>query len=223
MGLGFHLHDTIILSRTGIGGSRRAPLRARPSTPSSSPRAGPEPSPHRGPAELDGRPAGEGQQAVRPDGERDVSCTATRTKPFGPRGNVCGSTPWGGRHTTRDEYALRASGPDAGGLARDLIVSWSRPGDVVLDPFGGAGTTAKMALLSHRRYLSMEAHRPYHDLAVRRIGRGSGDLPEATGRRASTSSPSMASWWTSRGMGVGAGLLTFSQVSASGRVAGLGR
>jgi DNA modification methylase len=30
-------------------------------------------------------------------------------------------------------------------LARDHILSWSNPGDVVLDPFSGSGTTAKMA------------------------------------------------------------------------------
>ncbi len=55
------------------------------------------------------------------------------------------------------------------GLARDLIVSWSRPGDVVLDCFGGAGTTAKMALLNDRRYHSLEVHEPYHKLAVHRL------------------------------------------------------
>lgn len=90
------------------------------------------------------------------------------TAPIGLRTNV-----WeyavGGRHTTRDGSARvhPALMPEA--LARDLILSWSRPGDVVLDPLGGAGTTAKMALLSDRRYVSMEVHRPYHEAAVERL------------------------------------------------------
>lgn len=71
--------------------------------------------------------------------------------------------------TTRDRYAYDhpALMPEA--MARDHIVSWSRPGDVVFDPFLGAGTTSKMALLSHRRYLGFEVHLPYYRLAERRL------------------------------------------------------
>ena len=71
--------------------------------------------------------------------------------------------------TTRDRYAYGhpALMPEA--MARDLIISWSRPGDLVLDPFLGGGTTAKMALLNHRRHLGFEVHRPYFQLAVRRL------------------------------------------------------
>lgn len=72
--------------------------------------------------------------------------------------------------TTRDRYVLDAHPavmPEA--MARDLIVSWSRPGDLVLDPYLGSGTTSKMALLNHRHYLGFEAHRPYHRLALRRM------------------------------------------------------
>ena len=103
------------------------------------------------------------------DGRREGRVKAKLTAEIGVRGNV-----WeyavGGCHTTRDEFARKhpALMPEA--LARDLIVSWSRPGDVVLDPFGGAGTTAKMALLNDRQYLSFEVHRPYHEIAARRLG-----------------------------------------------------
>ncbi|QDV36978.1 DNA-methyltransferase [Tautonia plasticadhaerens] len=71
--------------------------------------------------------------------------------------------------TTRDRYAFEhpALMPEA--MATDHIVSWSRPGDLILDPFLGSGTTAKMALLNHRHYLGFEAHRPYYRLAVRRM------------------------------------------------------
>ena len=104
----------------------------------------------------------------RLDGGLDCVATERRVGPIGGRGNLW----WvetGGAKTTRDVFGSDhpALMPEA--LARDLIVSWSRPGDLVLDPFGGAATTAKMALLSDRRYLSMEAHTPYHDLARRRM------------------------------------------------------
>jgi site-specific DNA-methyltransferase (adenine-specific) len=90
------------------------------------------------------------------------------TPAVGVRGNV-----WeyatGGRSNTSDTYAYEHPALMPEELARDLIVSWSRPGDIVLDPLGGAGTTAKMALLSDRQYLSFEVHRPYHEIAVRRL------------------------------------------------------
>lgn len=54
-------------------------------------------------------------------------------------------------------------------LARDHIVSWSNPGDVVLDPFLGSGTTGKMALLEGRRFIGIERVPEYFDIARRRI------------------------------------------------------
>ena len=102
------------------------------------------------------------------NGSRERVMYEYTTQPFGPRGNVWPYTV-GGPHSTRDSYASDHPALMHEGMARDLIVSFSRPGDLVLDPFGGAATTAKMALLDHRRYLSIEAHRPYHDLAVRRM------------------------------------------------------
>ncbi len=72
--------------------------------------------------------------------------------------------------TTPDRYVLGVHpAPMPEDMARDLIVSWSRPGDLVLDPFLGSGTTSKMALLTHRRYLGFEVHEPYYRLAVRRM------------------------------------------------------
>lgn len=54
-------------------------------------------------------------------------------------------------------------------LARDHILSWSNPGDVVLDPFLGSGTTGKMALLEGRRFIGIEREPNYFDIARRRI------------------------------------------------------
>jgi len=54
-------------------------------------------------------------------------------------------------------------------LAEDHIISWSNPGDVVLDPFIGSGTTAKMALLNNRNFIGFEVSKEYCDIANERI------------------------------------------------------
>jgi site-specific DNA-methyltransferase (adenine-specific) len=90
------------------------------------------------------------------------------TGDLGLRTNVWGyEVGWG--KTTTDAYAFEhpALMPDK--LARDHIVSWSSPGDVVFDPMMGAATTCKMALLTNRRYLGFEIHEPYFDIAQRRM------------------------------------------------------
>lgn len=50
-----------------------------------------------------------------------------------------------------------------------LIRSFSRPGNVVLDPFGGSGSTLVAAALSGRRYLGIELEAKYVTLARRRL------------------------------------------------------
>ena len=54
-------------------------------------------------------------------------------------------------------------------LAADHIRSWSNEGDIVLDPFMGSGTTAKMALTLNRHFIGFELNRDYYDIALRRI------------------------------------------------------
>src|SRR5690606_30988780 len=46
-------------------------------------------------------------------------------------------------------------------LAADHIASWSNPGDVVLDPFLGSGTTGKMAVLADRDFIGIEISDEY--------------------------------------------------------------
>ena len=100
------------------------------------------------------------------DGTRRIR-HSVRTKPFRKR-----SVHWKysvGTHNTKDRNAWDhpALMPEA--LAKDLIISWSNDGDLVLDPMSGAATTAKMAYLNNRRYLGFEINREYHDLAVERM------------------------------------------------------
>ena len=50
-----------------------------------------------------------------------------------------------------------------------LIRTYSRPGEIVLDPFLGSGTTAVAAVLNGRDYIGIELDRAYCDLAERRV------------------------------------------------------
>lgn len=54
-------------------------------------------------------------------------------------------------------------------LANDHIISWSKEGDVVFDPFMGSGTTAKMAISNKRNYIGFEISKEYCDIAEKRI------------------------------------------------------
>ena len=54
-------------------------------------------------------------------------------------------------------------------LAGDHIATWSNPGDLVLDPFSGSGTTAKAAKELGRRFLGLEINQEYCAIAERRI------------------------------------------------------
>ncbi len=54
-------------------------------------------------------------------------------------------------------------------LAQDHILSWCDEGDIVLDPFMGSGTTAKMALLNNRQYIGFEISKEYCEIAEERM------------------------------------------------------
>lgn len=51
-------------------------------------------------------------------------------------------------------------------LVLDHLVSWSRPGDLIFDPFAGSGTTAKVAFVNGRRFIGCDVSLGY--LAVAR-------------------------------------------------------
>jgi DNA modification methylase len=53
-------------------------------------------------------------------------------------------------------------------LMQRLITLFTAPGEMVLDPFDGAGTTSLSAALLGRRYLGIELSEPYHRLAQER-------------------------------------------------------
>jgi modification methylase len=55
------------------------------------------------------------------------------------------------------------------GLLERVILATSRPGDIVLDPFFGTGTTGAVAKRLGRRWIGIESEPGYVDLARRRI------------------------------------------------------
>lgn len=54
-------------------------------------------------------------------------------------------------------------------LAIDHILSWSNPGDLVLDPFCGSGTTAVACKELNRNYICIEKEEEYFNIACDRI------------------------------------------------------
>ncbi|MDE8535591.1 site-specific DNA-methyltransferase, partial [Staphylococcus aureus] len=60
--------------------------------------------------------------------------------------------------------------PFPGQLARDHILTWSNPGDLVLDPMCGSGTTCVQAIENGRQFLGFELSQTYVDEANQRIG-----------------------------------------------------
>jgi DNA modification methylase len=69
----------------------------------------------------------------------------------------------------RDGFAIEHPAVFPEALARDHILSWSNPGDTVMDCFMGSGTTGKMAVLLDRNFIGIEISPEYMEIAKRRI------------------------------------------------------
>ena len=75
----------------------------------------------------------------------------------------------GNGHSATDKHAHKHPAIFPEKLAADHIASWSNPGDLVLDPFCGSGTTCKMAKALGRRYLGFDVSAEYVRLAEQRV------------------------------------------------------
>jgi DNA modification methylase len=62
-------------------------------------------------------------------------------------------------------------------LAKDHIASWSKPGDLVFDPFAGSGTTGIAAVQLQRNFVGCEIVPAYHAIAEKRIAEAQMQLP----------------------------------------------
>ena len=72
-------------------------------------------------------------------------------------------------HSTKDDFAYEHPAMYPEKLAADHIRSWSNEGDIVLDPFMGSGTTAKMALTLNRHYIGFEISEEYCKIIEKRL------------------------------------------------------
>lgn len=54
-------------------------------------------------------------------------------------------------------------------LIEPCILAGSRPGDIVLDPFNGSGTTGRVAFKHGRKYIGIELNPEYIEIATRRM------------------------------------------------------
>tara|TARA_R110000868_G_scaffold101057_1_gene278209 strand:- start:9540 stop:10343 length:804 start_codon:yes stop_codon:yes gene_type:complete len=75
-------------------------------------------------------------------------------------------------YSTEDLFAHRHPAIFPESLARDHILSWSNENDIVLDPFSGSGTTAKMAKHNGRRFIGIEINPEYVEIANKRLQQG---------------------------------------------------
>jgi len=87
---------------------------------------------------------------------------------FSPRNNI-----WkyntGKSFSTKDAIAFEHPAIYPEKLAEDHILTWTSPGDVVLDPFVGSGTTTKMAHINNRNWIGIDISEEYSALARQRM------------------------------------------------------
>ena len=54
-------------------------------------------------------------------------------------------------------------------LAKDHILTWSKPGDIILDPMAGSGTTPLMAKENGRNFIAIDISQEYVDMMAYRL------------------------------------------------------
>jgi len=96
-------------------------------------------------------------------GHKDFSGKLKNPVPeFSPRNNIWKYT------TSFNGYKHPAPFPEQ--LAKDHILSWSKPEQIVYDPFMGSGTTAKAAKDLGRQFIGSEISNTYTQIALDRLG-----------------------------------------------------
>ena len=91
-----------------------------------------------------------------------------QTREFGARTNIWRIVNSGGfGQSSKEAYKHPATMPEE--LARGHIITWSNPGDLVIDPFMGSGTTAAMAIAENRNYIGFEIDEEYYKLCESRL------------------------------------------------------
>lgn len=106
------------------------------------------------------KPAGERGKS----GERQAYIAPVKANP----GSVIRCKAGGG--LMGDRLCHENEAPFSERLAEFFIRSWCPPGGIVLDPFSGSGTTAKIAALTGRRFIALDIRPSQCLLTRRRLG-----------------------------------------------------
>ncbi|MGE4045270.1 MAG: DNA methyltransferase [Acetobacteraceae bacterium] len=69
-------------------------------------------------------------------------------------------------------------------ILEPLIAAFSKPGDLVLDPFMGSGSTGAAAATNKRRFVGIELERQHYDTAAHRLRHAFPSYPTAWGMAA---------------------------------------
>jgi site-specific DNA-methyltransferase (adenine-specific) len=104
-------------------------------------------------------------------GENEQLVEVGNIKPvpdFSPRNNI-----WryvnGGGFASKDKIAHKHPAIFPEELVKDHLMTWTKEGDLVYDPFIGSGTVAKMCILLGRDYIGSEISQEYVDICNERI------------------------------------------------------
>lgn len=101
---------------------------------------------------------------------RPVSSIGKVYEEYGQRFNVWNMPP----EQSQAKRCHPAQFPES--LAHDHIISWSNPGDAVLDPFLGGGTTGVVCINTDRRFIGFEIDEEYFAIALNRINQAAAKL-----------------------------------------------
>jgi DNA modification methylase len=131
----------------------------------------------------------------RKDGENPIPIRAGQSKKYNPDGGWITEKEWiewaapvwyrhqkgkpGGISETdvlnvacaRDNDDERHLCPLQLGVIERCVKLWSAPGDIVLDPFAGIGSTGYKSLLLHRKFVGIELKPSYHAVACKNMER----------------------------------------------------
>lgn len=164
--LGFRFHDTIIMAKRGS----RSPGNVRYGPPEYAFVFSKE-KPRTINLLKDRKNKTAGKMASytrrRKDGQLESGGSGVVIAPWGVRTSIWEYSV--GSHIAKEVFTKEHPARMPEQMAEDHILAWSRPGDLVFDPMAGSGTTLKMALLNNRRYLGFEIHKPYYEIAQRRL------------------------------------------------------
>jgi len=110
------------------------------------------------------------------DGPSSWTCWIVVSRPKTRAMQKWGTLPGGYHNDSRADTAGNAATGILGckplGLMRAIIRDYSRPGDLVVDPFCGSGTTALAAAMEGRRCITSEEKPEHYAIARKRLDRG---------------------------------------------------